>query len=69
MGFVPVLTIEMLPESTPAVVGENIAVKFAVWLAASVSGVVIPDTLNPVPLAVTEVTVTLALPVFESVIV
>jgi hypothetical protein len=52
-GSDPLLTIEMLPESTPVAVGENTAVKFVDWPAFSVTGVAIPVTLNPVPLAVT----------------
>jgi hypothetical protein len=59
----------MLPESTPVAVGVNTAEKVVDWPALIVTGVVIPLTLKPVPLAVTCVTVTLEPPVFESVIV
>src|ERR1700683_1884647 len=51
-GSDALLMIEILPESTPVAVGANTAVKFAVWPAESVKGVVIPVTLNPVPVAV-----------------
>jgi hypothetical protein len=58
------LTTAMLPFTVPAVVGANCAVKVALWPAAIVAGSEMPVTLNAAPVAVTEFTVKLALPVF-----
>jgi hypothetical protein len=64
VGSDALLTIEILPVSTPVAVGSNTAVKLADWPAAKVIGVVIPVKLNPVPVELTCVIVTLALPEF-----
>ena len=64
VGSDALLAIEMLPVSTPVAVGSNTAVKFADWPALNVIGVAIPVKLNPVPVALTCVIVTLALPEF-----
>ena len=58
------LTTAMLPFAVPAVVGANCAVKVVLCPAAIVAGSEMPVTLNAAPVAVTEFTVTLALPVF-----
>lgn len=63
----PVL-IEMLPDAFPAVVGANATVNFVLSPAVRVTGVVSPVTLKPVPLALTWVTVRLALPVLVKVV-
>ena len=57
------LTIEMLPEALPAVVGENFAVNDVLCPAFSVEGVR-PVMLNPVPDALPEEIATLAVPEF-----
>lgn len=53
VGSDALLVIEMLPVSIPVVVGSKTAVKFAVFPAAIVTGVVIPVTPKPVPLVLT----------------
>lgn len=50
------------PLALPAESGVNVTLKFAVWPAASVSGVVIPLKLNPAPLIATCEIVTLEPP-------
>ena len=57
------LTIEMLPDALPAVVGENFAVNDVLCPAFSVEGVR-PVMLNPVPDALPEEIATLAVPEF-----
>jgi hypothetical protein len=57
------LTIEMLPEALPAVVGENFAVNEVLCPAFSVDGVR-PVMLNPVPDALPDEIATLAVPEF-----
>jgi hypothetical protein len=61
--------IVMDPVTAPAASGANVAVNVLTWPAVNVNGVVIPEMLNPVPAAVAEETVTLAVPPFVSVIV
>jgi len=61
------LVIETLPLVLPAVVGVNVAVNEVFALALIVTGTVSPLMLNPVPLAVAAVMVTLAVPEFVSV--
>ena len=68
-GSEALLVIEMLPELTTVVVGSKTAEKVVFCPAVKVMGVEMPDTENPAPVAVTCVTVTLAFPVFVSVIV
>jgi hypothetical protein len=60
------LTIEMLPEALPAVVGENFAVNEVLCPALSVEGAS-PVMLNPVPDALPEEIATLAVPEFVKV--
>jgi len=57
------LTIEMLPDALPAVVGENFAVNEVLCPAFSVDGVR-PLMLNPVPDALPDEIATLAVPAF-----
>jgi hypothetical protein len=67
--FGALLTTEMLPESLPEPVGANFAVTVVDWPAVNVIGVVIPEMLKPVPDTLTCDTVTLAVPLFFSVMV
>jgi hypothetical protein len=67
--FGALLTTNRLPLKVAAVSGANCAVKVLLCPAPIVSGVVTPVMLNPVPLAVTWLTVKLAVPVFVNVIV
>ena len=60
--FGPLFARDTLPLTLPAEVGENLAVNDVLWPAPSVSGVVIPLTLNPVPEAVACEIVRLAVP-------
>lgn len=62
--FVAVEVTVRFPLTAPAVVGANETVKVALLPPLSVSGVVIPLTLNPVPVIPTWVTETLVVPVF-----
>jgi hypothetical protein len=57
------LAIVMVPEATPPPFGENSETSTALWPAAIVVPALTPVTLNPVPLRVTELIVTLAFPV------
>lgn len=66
--FGALLTTEMLPVALPEALGLNAALIVAVCPAVSVNGVVTPETLKPVPAALTCETVTLAEPLFVSVI-
>jgi hypothetical protein len=63
------LTTEILPAALPEPVGVNFAVTLADCPAVSVNGVVTPETLKPLPVALTWETVTLAVPLFVRVIV
>lgn len=67
--FGPLFTIETLPLTLPADVGANLAVNEVLNPAPSVTGVVIPLMLKPVPDAVACEIVRLAVPEFFSVIV
>ncbi len=61
------LVIETLPLALPEVVGVNVALNDEFAPALIVTGTVKPLMLNPVPVAVAAVMVTLAVPVFVSV--
>jgi hypothetical protein len=65
--FGALLTIDMLPLAAPPVVGANCALNVVLLPAAMVTGVVIPEVLNPVPVAFTDEIVRLAPPPFVSV--
>src|ERR1700733_4011382 len=67
--FGALLTIEMLPLTLPADVGANLALNVVLNPAPSVSGVAIPVVLKPAPVTVTAEIVTVALPLFVSVMV
>ena len=51
------------PVTAPAAIGWNCTLKLAVWPGFKVRGKLAPDSLNPVPLTVAELTVTGAVPV------
>ena len=53
-----------LPVMLPAACGVNFTLKVAVWPGANVDGNVIPETLNPLPVGVSESIVPLIPPVF-----
>lgn len=53
VGFEPFDVSVTVPEAAAAVVGLKLTLKVAPWPAVRVTGVVIPLTLNPVPLAAT----------------
>jgi hypothetical protein len=57
------------PETAPAVVGAKTALNVAFRPAAIVSGALMPETLNPAPVTLTDEIVKLADPPFETVIV
>jgi hypothetical protein len=61
------LAIVSFPVSEPVAVGANCRLNVAVWPAFRVRGNVAPDTVNPVPDAVAELTVTAAVPVDDRV--
>jgi hypothetical protein len=63
----PLFVIETLPLALPAEVGENLAVNDVLCPAPSVTGVVMPVTLKPLPEAVTCDTVRFAVPEFVKV--
>ena len=63
------LAMEMLPAALPVEVGANAALKVVLAPAAIVAGVARPLRLKPVPEAVAADIVTLAVPVFFSVMV
>jgi hypothetical protein len=67
--FSALLRIEMEPLTAPAVEGLNTAVNVALLPAAMVAGVDIPETLKPVPEAVTDDIFRLTEPVFSTVMV
>ena len=67
--FGPLFTMDTLPLTLPAEVGEYLAVNDVLCPAPSVRGVLIPLTLKPLPEAVTCDTVRLAVPEFVNVIV
>jgi hypothetical protein len=67
--FGALLTTEMLPVALPEPEGVNVAVNDALCPAAIVIGVFAPEMLNPVPVTFTAEIVTLAEPLFFSVIV
>ena len=52
-----------VPEAAPVTVGSNSMPRVAVWPVASVSGKVGPESVNPVPVSVAELTVTEPVPV------
>lgn len=64
VGFVAVEVTVKFPLTAPTAVGANETVSFALCPPFRVSGVVIPLTLNPVPVIPTCDTDTLELPVF-----
>src|SRR5215467_10869934 len=55
-----------LPDAAPAAVGLKVTDSVALWEGARLKGVATPLTDTPWPLAVTWLTVTLELPVFDS---
>lgn len=57
----------MLPLVFPAEAGANVTVKVVLWLAAKVSGAVMPLSVNPVPLMLTLEIMTLVPPVLVTV--
>ena len=63
------LTNEIDPETAPAPVGANAALNVVLPPAATVAGTVMPLMLKPVPVAVADVIVNAAFPVFFSTIV
>ena len=65
--FVALLVIVTAPESGPVMAGANVVVNVLVCPAAIVNGNAAPLTVNPAPLALICVTVTLEFPVFVSV--
>jgi phosphopantothenate synthetase len=65
--FGPLLTTEMLPVALPEPFGANDALIVADCPAVSVNGVVTPETVKPAPVTFTCDTVTLAVPLFLSV--
>ncbi len=66
-GFDPFEVTVTFPLALAADVGVNFTLKVAPWPAFRVRGVVMPLTLNPVPLAATEEIVTLVPPEFVTV--
>jgi hypothetical protein len=68
VGFEAVVVIVTAPETTPAVVGANWDVKDATAPAAIVCPALIPVVLKPVPVVLTWLIVTVAVPLFVSVI-
>lgn len=64
--FVAVLTTDTLPKTVPAVTGEKITVKLALWPTAKVIGTAKPPAANSVPDTLTCEMLTLLLPVFVS---
>jgi hypothetical protein len=67
--FGPSFATDTLPVADPVVVGANFALKLTLCPAVNVVGVVKPEMLKPVPVAVAEFTVTFAEPEFIKVIV
>jgi len=65
--FVAVLASDTLPLTAPAAAGANRAVNVVLCPAVSVSGSVSPVTLNPAPVTVDVLMVTLTFPVFVTV--
>jgi hypothetical protein len=63
------LTSEIEPEATPAVVGAKIALKVVFLPARMVNGALMPEILNPVPVTLTEEMVKLADPPLDKVMV
>jgi hypothetical protein len=57
------LATESAPASAPALVGSNCTLRVADWPDARVKGKAAPETVNPAPLMVTPLTVTVAVPV------
>ena len=64
VGFCAFDVTATLPLKLPAVWGANFTLNVTLWPAPRVTGSVIPETLKPVPVAVTAVTWALAPPVF-----
>lgn len=62
-----VLMTVKVPVATPAMVGSNCTLIVTVWFGFKVIGKVPPETVNPLPLTVTEFTVTAAVPVEDRV--
>lgn len=67
VGLDPFEVSVMFPLNAPLAVGVNAALKVALWPEVSVTGVVIPLRLNPVPLIRACAIVTLAPPVLVTV--
>lgn len=65
--FEALLTTVAVPVNAPALLGAKATVKLVDWLAARVSGSVIPDEENPVPVTLTLERVTLEFPVLVNV--
>lgn len=61
------LTTVAVPVSAPALVGAKATLKLVDWLAARVSGNVMPDEENPVPVTLTLERLTLEFPVLVNV--
>jgi hypothetical protein len=66
--FGALLTTEMLPVALPELLGANVALIVADCPAVNVNGVVTPEIVKPAPVTFTADTVTLAVPLFFSVI-
>jgi hypothetical protein len=62
------LVIVRLPDELPAEVGENAIVAVVCWLGLMVRGTVAPLILNPGPVMAACVTVSAAVPVFDTMI-
>ncbi len=67
LGFEAFDVIVVVPGNEPADAGAKVTVKVVLCPAVNVSGVVIPETVNPVPDAATAETVALVPPVLDSV--
>jgi len=67
VGFDAFDAMVTVPLALPADAGVNLTLKVALWPAVSVTGVVIPLRLNPLPLIEAWEIVTLAPPVFVTV--
>ena len=67
--LVALLVIVSVPVMAPVLVGANCTLSVAVWVGFSVTGKVIPDRLNPVPLTLPLLMISGIVPVEVSVIV
>jgi hypothetical protein len=65
-AFDPLLVTAKVPLALPADLGANVTFQLAVCPGAMVAGRLIPDVVNPAPLAATWLMVTLAVPVLFS---